>query len=195
MFATVLTATVVDHGGLRPAWDTALATIASSGTGWLGSISGLMGDGEFIAILAFESREAGRMTMDELGEGPTWRNLTPYLEPMSFHECPHVRGAGLHEVGRASAVDLRCGMAHDIGRVIEVFERAIRVEEGPSQVSGLLCWDEAGFSALAIQRSLPDGDTMPATGLLGGEVDMLMEQRLSPTVTRPWSVLSLGRPA
>lgn len=191
MFAMVVHGTAAVRDRVRPAWGSVGRQLDTSGTRWLGATGALLPSDDFVAILCFESREAARITMDDLAEASAWRALAEATDGLSFRECPHVRAARLHTSKPVNQLELACGSVPDIGWLIETFERAVRDDQG--SVSGLVCWNDEQFAAAAIQGFRPEGSAPSTPSLAAARSgEEVFTQRIGPAVTRPWSVLRLA---
>ena len=101
MFVQVMEGRVRDVEGLRAQVDRWRAELAPGATGFLGTTAGTTADGNFIAIVRFESEEAARANSDRPEQGEWWAATSGLYEgDVTFTDCPDVDTFG---AGRCSA--------------------------------------------------------------------------------------------
>lgn len=184
---------VTDRANLQHRWTATLARIADEAAGWLGATSGAAPDGSFLTILAFASEESARITMDRLHDSAAWDDLARVVADLRFRECPKVLAAGLRDPGRTDLVQVTQGFAHDIGRVVSVFERMTRAGTAEESVTGsLLCWDDAGFAMSALYRRSIQIRGVGAPDIVREEAATLFEEPARLDLVEPWSILDAG---
>src|SRR5579859_3574547 len=78
MFVEVVQGRVTDAGQLRAAYDRWLDEVSPGAAGWLGTTAGVSGDGDFIALMRFESAMMARDN-SRRPEHATWWERTAKL--------------------------------------------------------------------------------------------------------------------
>ena len=65
--------------------------LAPGADGWLGGTYGFTDDGQFMAIVRFESREAAAANSARPEQAAWWREMEPLFDgPVEFHDCDDV---------------------------------------------------------------------------------------------------------
>jgi hypothetical protein len=80
MFAQVIRGQVSDPNRLREALDNWMRDLAPGAEGWLGSTSGVSADGRAVAIVRFESEEAGRRNSERPEQDQWWSETAKLYE-------------------------------------------------------------------------------------------------------------------
>jgi hypothetical protein len=63
-------------------------TLGSSASGWLGGTYGVTDDGQFVAVVRFESREAAAANSKRPEQGAWWAKMQECFEgEVTFHDC------------------------------------------------------------------------------------------------------------
>ena len=191
MFIELVHGKARDTEQLHRVWVATLRSLKATGVRWLGATSGSTGDGEFMAMLAFESEEGARLTADLLDDQGVWRTLDSSLRDLRFSECPHVRAFASGNPSRADCVEVTGGTAKDISQLMEYFETVSRsARRDETLLGGLVCWDADGAATGALyRRSKPASATAKR---MSDAADRAFKSRTYFELTRPWSVLTWG---
>ena len=123
MFVQVITAKVVDREGLSRQLDRWERELRPGAEGFLGSTSGVTGDGRFIALVRFESEEAAQHNSDRPEQGAWWAETEKTLEDVSFRDGVKVvamRGGGSNDAG---FVQVMRGQVLDAAKMDELWSR------------------------------------------------------------------------
>lgn len=72
MFVQVIQGQASNPGEMRAALDKWMHELAPGATGWLGSTAGVSDDGQFIAVVRFDSEEAARRNSDRPEQDQWW---------------------------------------------------------------------------------------------------------------------------
>lgn len=185
MFIEVVHGLARDVPRLQKAWTATHKALERAGDRWLGATAGTSGDGEFVAMLVFESEEGARVTIDRVADLPVWRHLSDALDHPRFDECPNVRAFAARNVEQAPSVEISQGKANEIRRLTASFETAnTAAKRDRSVLGGLWCWDAEGSASIAVYRASRSKEplTVAATAL---------ERPRQIALPRPWSVLPL----
>ena len=163
MFVEVLHGRVSGAERLQEAWSAVVGALGAVGDRWLGATGGTAADGTFIGLLTFESDEGARVTLDRLAERGIWDQLGQAMAALTFRECPDVRAFGGARLADATVVHVQRGTARDAGRLAGAFAEArVRLWQRRGRapaLGGLLCWDSAGSSTIALYESGRDEST------------------------------------
>lgn len=103
MFVQVIQGTCHDANRLHELTDEWRDTLGRSADGWLGGTYGVTDDGEFVAVVRFESREAAERNSERPEQGEWWQKMAECFESeVRFHDCEDVTlflGGGSDEAG------------------------------------------------------------------------------------------------
>ena len=103
MFIQVIRAKVKDAAAMRAAGQEWMKELKPGAKGFLGSTEGVTSDGEFVAVVRFESEEAARANSERPEQG-AWMEKTSQLfeGDVKFYDCPRVEttmGGGSDDAG------------------------------------------------------------------------------------------------
>ena len=147
MFLQVLQGTVGDARALREQLDSWVQDHAAHAEGWLGTTAGITEDGEFIAVVRFESTEAARRNSDRDEQGKWWSETERHFEgPVQFHDYPNAAeflDGGSDDAGFVQVIQ---GRSSDVERLITLerdLEQSLR-ELRPDLIGGTYGWDDQG---------------------------------------------------
>jgi hypothetical protein len=90
VFIQVFQGRATNPGGLQEEMDRWLVELQPGSQGWLGSTSGVTDDGDFIAVVRFESEEAARRNSDRPEQGAWWARASQHLADPVFHDSSRV---------------------------------------------------------------------------------------------------------
>ena len=142
MFIQVIQGKVKDAAGLREQWERWDQELKPAATGYLGSTAGVTADGEFIALVRFESEEAARANSDSAAQSAWWEGTSGYLEDPMFHDCTLVdliNGGGSDAAGFVQVIQ---GKVTDVDKAREL-DRANQdqmKEIRPDVIGGIVAW-------------------------------------------------------
>jgi hypothetical protein len=113
MFIQVITAKVVDEDALWRQFDRWETDVRPGAVGFLGSTSGITGDGRLIVLARFESAEAAGANSERAEQGAWWAETEKALEDPTFQDSAEVdmmggggsNDAGFVQVMRGHVVD------------------------------------------------------------------------------------------
>jgi hypothetical protein len=142
MFVQVIQGKVKDADGLRKQWERWDQELKPVVTGYLGSTAGVTADGEFIALVRFESEEAARANSDSAAQSAWWERTSGYLEDPMFHDCTLVDliknggsdAAGFVQVIQGKVTDV--DKARELDRANQDQMKEIR----PDVMGGIVAW-------------------------------------------------------
>jgi hypothetical protein len=142
MFAQVIQGRAKDAAGLSKQlerWDQELKPGAP---GYLGSTAGVTADGEFIALIRFESEEAARANGDRAEQTAWWEETSTYLEDPMFHDCTLVDLMGDGGSDAAGFVQVIQGKVTDVEKARALDSATQDQMKGlrPDVIGGLVAW-------------------------------------------------------
>ena len=80
MFMQVIQGRAADPLGFTASIDRWVEELSPGAVGWLGTTSGAYGDGEFIAVVRFESADAAKRNSERPEQGQWWSKAASYLD-------------------------------------------------------------------------------------------------------------------
>ncbi len=91
MFVQVIQGQVSDAGALRAALDRWADELAPGAPGWLGSTASVTDEGQFVALVRFESEEGARRNSDRPEQDQWWGKTSMLFSgDPTFHDCRDV---------------------------------------------------------------------------------------------------------
>jgi hypothetical protein len=91
MFIQVMQGEIKDLEAARTVMDRWGEELAPGADGWLGGTYGQADDGQFIAVVRFESEEAARRNSDRPEQGAWWGDMAAhFVGDVTFHDYPEV---------------------------------------------------------------------------------------------------------
>lgn len=91
MFIQIIQGTCQRQDEVRALMDQWLAEVAPGSVGWLGGTYGFTDEGELLAVVRFESREAAAANSERPEQGEWWSRMEPMFDgPVEFHDCDRV---------------------------------------------------------------------------------------------------------
>ena len=146
MFVQVMEGRVNDVEGLRAQLDRWRADLAPGATGYLGATAGQTADGNFIAVVRFESEEAARANSDRPEQGEWWAATSAlYDGEVTFTDCPDVDTFGAGGSDDAGFVQVikgradRAALASVAAETDEILQRT-----RPDVLGGIVAWPGDG---------------------------------------------------
>jgi hypothetical protein len=159
MFAQVIQGRTTKQDALRQRaqeWD---RNLKSGAEGFLGSTSGVAENGEFIAVVRFESEEAARRNSDRPEQGEWWAETQKLLEGEArFYDSTDVESfldGGSDDAGFVQVIQ---GTAKDRGRLAEILrasEDQIR-KARHDVIGGTIVWQGNDFTEVVYFTSEDD---------------------------------------
>jgi hypothetical protein len=120
MFIQVIQGRAVNPAGLEEEMDRWLAEVQPGAEGWLGSTSGATEDGNFIAIVRFESADAAKRNSQRPEQDAWWRRAAQHLADVVFHDSSRVhtfKDGGSDDAGFVQVIQ---GHSSDMDRMAEL---------------------------------------------------------------------------
>jgi hypothetical protein len=142
VFVQVIQGKAKDAAGLRKQWERWDQELKPAATGYLGSTAGVTEDGEFIALVRFESEEAARANSDSAAQSSWWEGTSVYLEDPKFHDCALVDLINEGGSDAAGFVQVIQGKVTDVDKAREL-DRANQdqmKEIRPDVIGGIVAW-------------------------------------------------------
>ncbi|WP_432479681.1 hypothetical protein [Nocardioides sp. GXQ0305] len=91
MFIQIIQGSCRRQDECRRLMDEWLADIAPGAVGWLGGTYGFTDDGQLVAVVRFESREAAMANSAREEQGAWWSRMEACFDgPVEFHDCDRV---------------------------------------------------------------------------------------------------------
>lgn len=121
MFVQVIQGHVEDAARVRAQLDKWVSDVAPGAAGWLGSTSGVTGDGRLVALARFESEEAARKNSDRPEQTAWWEETAALFadEPV-FHDSTFVEVETPGDPSQAGFVQVMQGRSSDPDRAREL---------------------------------------------------------------------------
>jgi hypothetical protein len=146
MFVQVMEGRVTDVEGLRAQIERWRTDLAPGAKGFLGTTAGVTGDGNFIALVRFESEEAARANSDRPEQGEWWAATSGLYEgDVTFTDCPDVDTFGAGGSDDAGFVQVikgradRAALASIAAETDEILQRT-----RPDVLGGIVAWPGDG---------------------------------------------------
>ena len=146
MFVQVMEGRVNDVEGLRAQIDRWRAELAPGAQGFLGATAGITSDGDYIALIRFESEEAAQANSDRPEQGEWWAATSGFYDgEVTFTDCPDVDTFGAGGSDDAGFVQVMKGRG-DRAALSEVAPEADRVlsQARPDVIGGVVAWPGDG---------------------------------------------------
>lgn len=147
MFVQVIRGRVSDPAAMRGRLDGWHRNLAPGADGWLGSTAGATQDGEFVAVVRFDSEEAARRNSDRPEQGRWWGETEQLFDgAVTFHDYASTETfleGGSDEAGFVQVIQ---GRSTDIDRMVAA-ERELSGllrEHRPDLIGGTLGWVPSG---------------------------------------------------
>ena len=146
MFVQVMEGRVGDVEGLRAQVERWRAELAPGASGFLGTTAGATADGNFIAVVRFESEEAARANSDRPEQGEWWAATAAKFDgDVTFTDCPEVDTFGAGGSDEAGFVQVikgradRAALAPVAAETEEILQRT-----RPDVIGGIVAWPGDG---------------------------------------------------
>ncbi len=147
MFIQAFQGPVADAEGLHRQLEAWLADLAPGAEGWLGTTAGVTDDGEFIAVVRFESQAAAQRNSDRPEQGRWWADTEPlFAGPVTFHDYSTTDlildggsdAAGFVQViqGRVTDVERARALESELGPQLQ--------QSRPDVIGGAVGWADDG---------------------------------------------------
>ena len=142
MFVQVIQGRAKDAPGLRKQWERWDQEIKPGAAGYLGSTAGITADGEFIALVRFESEDAARANSESAEQSAWWEETSKYIDDAMFHDCRLVDLMGDGGSDDAGFVQVIQGKTTDIDRARELDRIAQNQMKDlrPDVIGGIVAW-------------------------------------------------------
>ncbi|MCA1676360.1 MAG: hypothetical protein LC799_30685 [Actinobacteria bacterium] len=161
MFIQVVRGRVRDAPGLREHWDLRIhelrqhpEVVPDAGlievpvsVGWLGSTAGISDEGEFVAVIRFESERLARQDDRRPEQREWWDKAKEYFDgEVTVHDCSEVDIILDGGSDDAAFVQVIQGRAKDVDRVraLNSASEAWLKEYRPGIIGGTVAWHEDG---------------------------------------------------
>ncbi|MGI8987357.1 MAG: hypothetical protein ACR2GM_11320 [Nocardioidaceae bacterium] len=147
MFVQVVQGQAGDAGAVRAALDQWMQELAPGATGWLGSTGGVTDDGQFIAVVRFDSEDSARRNSDRPEQDQWWAQAsTLFTGEVTFRDSVEVDVDLYADPDKAGFVQVIQGSTSDPSRARELM--AQNPEEWaafrPDIIGSVGAWDDGG---------------------------------------------------
>jgi len=146
MFVQVMEGRVTDVEGLKAQIERWRAELAPGARGFLGTTAGATADGNFVALVRFESEEAARANSDRPEQGEWWAATSGFYDgDVTFTNCPDVDTFGAGGSDDAGFVQVMKGRADRaaLQEVAREMEAALQ-RSRPDVLGGTVAWPGDG---------------------------------------------------
>lgn len=146
MFIQVIQGQCRDADRLHELSDEWRDTLGTSAEGWLGGTYGVTDDGQFVAVVRFDSREAAMRNSSRPEQGEWWEKMQACFEgEVTFHDCDDVTmflGGGSDDAGFVQVMKGR----GDRAALREVAQQADEIlsRARPDVIGGTVAWPGDG---------------------------------------------------
>jgi hypothetical protein len=156
MFVQVIQGRVNDGSALKQRLEAWRNEVGRDAKGWLGATSGTSEDGEFVALVRFESEEAARANSDRPEQGAWWQETAQFFEgEPTFYDCTEVDtflGGGSDDAGFVQIMEGRADREQLRSRAQELEENLKRMR--PDVIGGIIAWHgDGGFTQAVYFKS------------------------------------------
>lgn len=170
MFIQVIQGKITDPDGVRAELDRWEKELAPGATGWLGATSGVTKEGEYVAVVRFESEEAARRSSDRPEQGEWWNAMSKHFAgEVAFHDCAEVDVIGNGGSDDAGFVQIIQGKAKDPARLRQTMADFQKRPGGqrPDVIGGTVAWHgDGGFTQtmyFTSEKEAREGESKPKT--------------------------------
>ncbi|MDQ3610031.1 MAG: hypothetical protein M4D85_00245 [Actinomycetota bacterium] len=147
MFVQVIRGRVSDPAGMRRRIDGWHRDLAPGADGWLGTTGGATEDGEFVAVVRFDSEEAARRNSDRPEQGRWWEETERLLDGTGtfrdYTSAETFLDGGSDDAGFVQVIQ---GHSTDIDRMVAAEQdlSGLLREHRPDLIGGTLGWTQNG---------------------------------------------------
>jgi len=183
MFIQVIQGMCTDEARMRRQMDRWKEDLAAGAQGWLGGTYGSTDDGQFVAVVRFESREAAARNSLRPEQGRWWQDTAGCFDgEVTFHDCDDavmMLDGGSDDAGFVQVIQ---GRLDDPGRFREFMSQPMDVlhEARPELIGGTVAIDADGwFTETVAFRSEAEaraGERREMTGEMAEAWNAEMEQ-------------------
>jgi len=133
VFIQVIQGQAVNPGAISEEMDRWRAELEPGAEGWLGSTSGTTENGDFIAVVRFDSEESARRNSQRAEQGTWWDRVNSNLRNVVFHDSSRVhtyKEGGSDDAGFVQVIQ---GHTDDMDRLAELgrMEEKMLAEQAP----------------------------------------------------------------
>ena len=183
MFIQVIQGMCTDEGMLRQQMDRWREELAPGAQGWLGGTYGMTDDGQFVAVVRCESREAAARNSLRPEQGEWWAAASRCFDgEVSFHDCDDaimMLDGGSDDAGFVQVIQ---GRLDDPTRFREFMSQPMDMlhEARPEIIGGTIAIDADGWftetMAFRSEAEARQGEQMEMPDEMAGQFNREMEQ-------------------
>ncbi len=181
MFIQVIQGKCKDADRVHQLTDEWRETLGPTAEGWLGGTYGITDDGQFVAVVRFDSRDAAARNSARAEQGEWWRKMEECFDgAVTFHDCDNVTmflDGGSDDAGFVQIIQAR---VTDPTRLREVMEQPMDSlhEARPEILGGTVAIDEDGWMtqtvAFSTEAEAREGESKEMPEELRGEFEAEM---------------------
>ena len=179
MFIQVIQGRTADPIGFTASIDRWVEELSPGAVGWLGTTSGAYGDGEFIAVVRFESADAAKQNSERPEQGQWWSKAASYLDgDARFDDYDDVVLMGSGGSDDAGFVQVMRGRVADVERERAIAEEFSKMPKDfrPDIIGGVEGLKEDGTFVMAMyftsEAEAREGEQKP----LPADMQTMMEE-------------------
>ncbi len=171
MFIQIIQGRCHDTDRMRRLSDEWRERLAPGAEGWLGGTYGVTDEGEFVAVVRFESREAATRNGERSEQGEWWQQMSACFDgEVTFHDCDNAMlflGGGSDEAGFVQIIQGRISDPERFRHFMEEPMDALR-EARPEILGGTIAMEPDGWFTQTVcfrsEAEAREGETkeMPA---------------------------------
>jgi hypothetical protein len=183
MFIQVIQGMCTDEAMLRQQMDRWREELAPGAQGWLGGTYGMTDDGQFVAVVRFESREAAARNSLRPEQGEWWAAASRCFDgEVSFHDCDDaimMLDGGSDDAGFVQVIQ---GRLEDPTRFREFMSQPMDMlhEARPEIIGGTIAIDADGWftetMAFRSEAEARQGEQMEMPDEMAAQFNREMEQ-------------------
>ena len=148
MFIQIIQGRCSDADRMHELSDEWRETLGATAEGWLGGTYGITDEGEFVAVVRFESREAAAKNSARPEQGEWWEKMSACFDgEVTFHDCDNAMlflGGGSDDAGFVQIIQ---GRIDDPERFRHFMEQPMDAlhEARPEIIGGTIAMEEDGW--------------------------------------------------
>lgn len=156
MFAQVMQGRVADAESLRRQWNRWKQELKPGAEGYLGSTGGISDDGEFIAVVRFESEEAARRNSDKPEQSEWWAETEKCFEgEVKFYDSSDIDtflDGGSDDAGFVQVIQARAKDRDRLTQREREGEEWLR-QNRPEVIGGIRAWQQSDYTETVYFKS------------------------------------------
>lgn len=182
MFIQVIQGQVSDREAARVTLDRWLRDVEPGAVGWLGGTYGFTDDGNLVAIVRFESREAAGQNSQRPEQQAWWREMENHFSgPITFHDSGDVQlllGGGSDEAGFVQVIQ---GRVRDAARMHQLAEESAGLisRYRPDIIGATIAMSDDGFFTETVSFTSESAARQAELQAIPSEASDLLNEEMS----------------